>query len=224
MGEAKRQIPAWVPAHVPAEDRIAFKSSVSDVPCLRGNAKRSRCGNHGPRLVLRLWAMEDGRQCLSYFCETCSERASGAIKQSPSALSRAAAQQVADMQITATSPMFDKESPERTTARCNAWNSTYSDYLKSAIWSKKRREILERDKYTCCVCGKEANRVHHLSYENVDFKGSEPPSDLVSVCDGCHEAIHKLNPIERHFEKYGWWSKANWFSPSSTEPPADECE
>lgn len=215
--KAVTHIPAWVPASVPEEDRSAFKSTGQELPCLRGLSRKARCENQNPSLVLRSWNMEDGRECLSYFCKICGEKASSAVKQTPSAMSRAREQKAADLNLTPTSPAFDKESPERTIARLQTWQRTYADYLGSPEWAKKRQEVLRRDSAICCVCGRTANRVHHLTYEHVDFRGGEPLSDLVSVCDRCHKAIHDLNPIERHFRQYGWWSKANWFTPQVAE-------
>lgn len=64
-----------------------------------------------------------------------------------------------------------------------------ADYLKSAKWDTLRKAILKRDSYTCqgCHSTSVSLEVHHISYIRL---GSELPSDLISVCRSCHQAIH----------------------------------
>ena len=59
--------------------------------------------------------------------------------------------------------------------------------------------VLTRDENKCQKCKtKNADEVHHLTYENL-FK--EKLEDLISVCHDCHKKIHdeqreqKLNEI-----------------------------
>lgn len=65
----------------------------------------------------------------------------------------------------------------------------YADYLKSDAWKERRRRILARDGFKCVLCGSGINlNVHHLTYIN---KGHEEDDDLVTLCQKCHEKVHK---------------------------------
>ena len=48
---------------------------------------------------------------------------------------------------------------------------------------------MELDQHICCVCGKEATEVHHLTYDNF---GQEKMDDLVSLCHKCHRKAENL--------------------------------
>ena len=83
----------------------------------------------------------------------------------------------------------------------------YHVYLQSEDWMKLRRRVLERDEYKCHLCGNRANRVHHLSYQNIY---NEDLDDLVGVCEGCHQGIHdwqkatkqKRMPTRRELDRF----------------------
>lgn len=65
----------------------------------------------------------------------------------------------------------------------------YANYLLSPEWREKRRMVLERDKWTCCGCGKaKATQVHHLTYRDIF---NEFLFQLVSICDECHDRYHE---------------------------------
>ena len=70
---------------------------------------------------------------------------------------------------------------------------TYQEKLKDPRWQKKRLEILEKHKWTCCICGdKESTlHVHHLKYN--DDPWDVPDDYLIVLCDKCHKNIHKIN-------------------------------
>jgi len=62
----------------------------------------------------------------------------------------------------------------------------------SADWVSIREAVLRRDNYKCRECGKwcrsgEAD-VHHLLPRSAG--GPDEPSNLVTLCDGCHAAHH----------------------------------
>lgn len=64
----------------------------------------------------------------------------------------------------------------------------YQSYIEGPIWGKLRREVLARDLHWCQFCGmKPANHVHHLTYERF---GKELLTDLVSLCETCHNSTH----------------------------------
>lgn len=64
------------------------------------------------------------------------------------------------------------------------------EYLQSEAWKRKRYVVLKRDNWTCVNCGKPANQVHHKRYAKHNI-GLEPIDWLVSVCDSCHDQLHK---------------------------------
>ncbi|MCD7805594.1 MAG: HNH endonuclease [Oscillospiraceae bacterium] len=71
-------------------------------------------------------------------------------------------------------------------------NPEYDRYIHSAAWRQIADRRLEQDNYTCCVCGKPATEVHHLTYEHF---GNEQLDDLVSLCHRCHiEAENLYDP------------------------------
>src|SRR3974390_1793350 len=59
-------------------------------------------------------------------------------------------------------------------------------------WRRTRENILRRDKFTCVECGKPCDRdeadIHHLLPRSAD--GGDEPSNLITLCDGCHAAHH----------------------------------
>jgi RecQ family ATP-dependent DNA helicase len=59
-------------------------------------------------------------------------------------------------------------------------------------WASVRRLVLERDNWSCQDCGLHCERgeadVHHLIPRSSG--GSDDPSNLITLCDGCHAARH----------------------------------
>ena len=67
-------------------------------------------------------------------------------------------------------------------------SETYKKYLSSPAWNRKRDLVIERDKGRCVRCCAEGRVVHHKTYDNI---GKEPLSDLVLLCEKCHEGEHQ---------------------------------
>lgn len=75
----------------------------------------------------------------------------------------------------------------------------YDHYRKSDSWKIKRKMVLKRDG-DLCICGGPAKVVHHKTYKRLRltlssaekpvFIGEEMLSDLVAVCESCHNKIH----------------------------------
>ena len=63
--------------------------------------------------------------------------------------------------------------------------SSYRSYLKSSLWKRIRRKVLDRSNDLCEVCGKDANQVHHRSYTREVLLGNNL-TWLTAVCDDCH--------------------------------------
>jgi ATP-dependent DNA helicase RecQ len=62
----------------------------------------------------------------------------------------------------------------------------------SADWVNIREAVLRRDSYRCLECGTPCRAaeadVHHLLPRSAE--GTDEPSNLVTLCDGCHAAHH----------------------------------
>src|SRR5215472_15247627 len=62
----------------------------------------------------------------------------------------------------------------------------------SADWLNIRESVLRRDNYKCLECGTPCRAaeadVHHLLPRSA--AGTDEPSNLVTLCDGCHAAHH----------------------------------
>ena len=67
---------------------------------------------------------------------------------------------------------------------------TYSELLRSPMWQKKRLEIMQRDNFTCQHCGCEGRelQVHHKIYHKDAKPWEYDDSELITLCDQCHEA------------------------------------
>lgn len=78
---------------------------------------------------------------------------------------------------------------------------TYKEHLADPRWQRKRLQILERDNWTCKLCGdtKTQLHVHHKKYTG--WKAWEAiDEDLVTICKVCHtitEFKHENIPIEK---------------------------
>jgi hypothetical protein len=65
--------------------------------------------------------------------------------------------------------------------------NSYYDYLKSKLWYKIRRKVL--DKYPLCYCCRRtATQVHHKSYTWKNLSG-DSMNGLIALCEHCHDHI-----------------------------------
>ena len=69
---------------------------------------------------------------------------------------------------------------------------SYSDKLKSPKWQKKRLNILNRDNFTCQLCGDTETELHvnHLKYTGEPYDA--PNEDLETLCKHCHLIHHSV--------------------------------
>lgn len=68
----------------------------------------------------------------------------------------------------------------------------YKEYLKTPEWQKRRKAKLKEAKHRCQLCNDGGTlNVHHRTYEN---RGNEPLSDLIVLCEPCHERFHGIAP------------------------------
>ena len=72
--------------------------------------------------------------------------------------------------------------------------SEYSEKFKDPRWQKKRLEILERDNWTCQICGdiKSTLNVHHKIYFSNQSPWEYGNSLLATLCDNCHKEEHEI--------------------------------
>lgn len=64
----------------------------------------------------------------------------------------------------------------------------YHLYLKSTDWLNKKNHWIKLfgDK---CICGNKGVNLHHRHYKNL---GTEPPHQLILLCNRCHMLVHQL--------------------------------
>ena len=68
-----------------------------------------------------------------------------------------------------------------------AWQqSTGTARTKTNAWRKLRRVILERDDWTCYLCGHPANTVDHVIPHAAG--GTDDPTNLAACCAPCQKA------------------------------------
>lgn len=91
----------------------------------------------------------------------------------------------------------------------------YEEYLESETWHRIRGSILKRDHYRCRICGSGHNlQVHHLWYPEV--LGEETPESLVTLCQGCHQWVHRekeqrrKEAEKREMIKRDWIEEVKW--------------
>jgi hypothetical protein len=71
----------------------------------------------------------------------------------------------------------------------------YDQYIKSAQWRNISKLIKGRAGNKCAHCGRSSSKleVHHLTYERF---GNERMTDLVALCQLCHEEADKKRVAE----------------------------
>lgn len=61
---------------------------------------------------------------------------------------------------------------------------------RSSIWKEIRKQILERDRYTCQKCYNDGNDVHHIipfrKFTISEKHLSNDPRNLITLCRSCH--------------------------------------
>ena len=68
---------------------------------------------------------------------------------------------------------------------------SYDDYLKSNLWLKIRRLVLERDGRCCQVCGTPSKIVHHIDYKIHIMSGQGHQHQLITLCKSCHNFVEQ---------------------------------
>lgn len=80
---------------------------------------------------------------------------------------------------------------------------TYAEKLQDPRWQKKRLEVLERDFFTCQLCGdkKTTLHIHHFCYPTSFNPWDIELDGLITYCKHCHALIEsdkeaKNNPYK----------------------------
>lgn len=70
---------------------------------------------------------------------------------------------------------------------------SYSELLKDSRWQNKRLEILQRDGFTCQLCGSKDKplNVHHIFYKKDVNPWDYENDDLITLCEHCHNNLHE---------------------------------
>lgn len=79
----------------------------------------------------------------------------------------------------------------------------FAESYNTAEWQKKKNRILERDNYTCQICGdtERIMQVHHITYAHCDGKACRAhDNELITLCANCHKGddgdhIHFFNGL-----------------------------
>lgn len=70
------------------------------------------------------------------------------------------------------------------------------------------KAVLERDNYTCRICGKRGGDlvVHHLNGYNWDLENRVNPDNGITLCEKCHKGFHHIygngNNTKEQFIEY----------------------
>lgn len=91
----------------------------------------------------------------------------------------------------------------------------YKEQLKDQRWFYVRARVMERDLHKCQKCGTWRNlEVHHLRYEYGRKAWEYNDKDLLTLCDKCHEKVHKdlgdihVDPLDEKLAKFVLVAKA----------------
>lgn len=70
---------------------------------------------------------------------------------------------------------------------------TYKDQLLDPRWQKVRLAVMNRDNFTCRMCGDKNTtlNIHHLEYYP-GFAWDTPISSLITLCKDCHKEVEQM--------------------------------
>lgn len=71
---------------------------------------------------------------------------------------------------------------------------SYADRLRDPRWQRLRLEVMQRDGFSCTLCGDSTStlHVHHRYYERGRDPWEYPLDSLRTLCERCHEGISAL--------------------------------
>jgi 5-methylcytosine-specific restriction endonuclease McrA len=91
-------------------------------------------------------------------------------------------------------------------------------YYKTQHWLSTRQQRISSDFFRCVLCGSLENIVcHHITYKRLFM---EYMSDLMTVCESCHEEIHESCSMKfpggisvKYATQLGWKGPPAWVLP-----------
>lgn len=80
------------------------------------------------------------------------------------------------------------------------YNSEHKKVYKNKRWESIRKSVLLRDEYLCQLCKKkgimvDADTVHHINPVDERFDLRYDLSNLISLCESCHNKMHDRNVV-----------------------------
>lgn len=74
----------------------------------------------------------------------------------------------------------------------SAWKGGVAKWAYAPDWKRLCKQIKDRDKWTCQLCGEQRKRWGHLLHvHHIDEdKTNNDPRNLISLCSTCHKPIH----------------------------------
>ena len=89
----------------------------------------------------------------------------------------------------------------------------YKEQLLTSQWLRKKSKILQRDNYTCTMCGGTdcVLQVHHTYYIVGKLAWQHPDKSLITLCTTCHEKWHKQHVLE--FRESVWCKTKDYKGP-----------
>jgi len=65
--------------------------------------------------------------------------------------------------------------------------------LDLQLYDRLRQQVLRRDGWRCQSCGSRSTlEVHHKEFRSQS--GDDSEENLITLCEGCHSIVHRLNP------------------------------
>jgi 5-methylcytosine-specific restriction endonuclease McrA len=152
-----------------------------------------RCAHPNQRIVWTRFSNygdEYQKPQLRNFCNDCGRLIGGALKH---ALATDDTPTLSPEEATRHGRMWNEHYRQLEIERENQtkeWRANYDAYLKTEVWARKRKLVLERAGCLCEGCREaEASQVHHLTYKNC---GNEFLWELVAICRDCHGRFHGI--------------------------------
>lgn len=80
---------------------------------------------------------------------------------------------------------------ERFPAQLTKLNVNYQSYMNSDAWAARKSEYFAGHAKRCSACGSKTHiHLHHMTYARL---GAELDSDMVPLCEKCHDRVHALH-------------------------------
>jgi 5-methylcytosine-specific restriction endonuclease McrA len=79
----------------------------------------------------------------------------------------------------------------------------YGKKLRDPRWQRRRLQVMDRDDWTCQMCGDREStlNVHHMAYVDGVEPWDHPEHLLVTLCEGCHAGITRVNDRAKMLER-----------------------